>query len=209
MNEVIALHAGKRCGRLILIKQSGSRANRRIWECLCDCGNTTHVISSNLRTGTTQSCGCLQRERTSKARKTHGEGNKTKEYRAWAGMKKRCYNRNERCFKHYGGRGITVCERWRHSYENFLADMGRCPTGHSLERIDNSKSYSPDNCMWATKIVQANNTRRNRLLEHGGNRLTVSQWSRQTGISVSVLHHRLKRGWTVSDAITTPIRHCA
>ena len=128
------------------------------WRCRCDCGTELVVLTNNLRMRRTQSCGCLQRERTSAACKTHGK-RRTREYRIWANMKTRCFNPNVYCYRNYGARGITVCKRWL-KFENFLADMGECPPGLTLERINNDRGYSKVNCRWDTYRAQRLNQRR-------------------------------------------------
>ncbi len=204
MNAVILLH--QRFGRLIVVQRTRTRRGQAVWKCLCDCGGTKETVAYNLRAGLTQSCGCIQKERASKARKIHGESYKSKEYSIWSGMKTRCYNSADNSYKNYGARGITVCERWLHSFHNFLFDMGRCPIGCSLERKDNDKCYLLENCIWAPKIVQANNTRANRFLSCDGFRMTLAQWARFSGLPYYTLHYRLKRGWSIDAAIKTPRR---
>lgn len=115
-------------------------------------------------------------------------------------MIQRTSNPNSKMFKHYGGRNIFVCDRWR-LYDNFLADMGRSLPGTSLGRIDNNKGYSPENCRWETKEQQANNTRRNVFIEHNGIRLTVAQWAKKTGVPERTLHGRVSKGWPISVAL--------
>ncbi len=144
-------------------------------------------------------------------RTVHGEsrrGKHTAEYRTWAHILTRCENPSCEDFGRYGGRGITVCERW-HNYELFLSDMGRKPSvSHSIERIDNSLGYSPENCKWATPKEQANNTRRNLRFEFGGEILTLAQWSDRLQINYGTLKKRLLRlKWTTERAFTErPIR---
>lgn len=129
---------------------------------------------------------------------------KTVEHNSYRGMLSRCYGANHERYPRYGGRGITVCDRWRESPENFYADMGPKPTpGHSLDRIDNDGPYSPDNCRWATPAQQRANTSTSRMLTHNGKTMSMSEWSEETGVHMSTLCQRLKRGWSVDRALTT------
>lgn len=126
------------------------------------------------------------------------------EYASWASMKQRCLNPRCKAYKNYGGRGVSICERWM-KFENFLADMGRKPTPqHSMERIINNGNYEPSNCKWATKSEQVNNTRRNVFIEHNGETKTATQWETSLGFKPGILLKRLNRGWPVAMAIQTP-----
>lgn len=139
------------------------------WHCKCSCGIDIVAWASSLVSGNTKSCGCLQRKRTSEASTTHGEGHTaTAEYRCWTHIKTRCYNPRIKNFDCYGGRGITVCERWRDSFENFLADMGRRPSpNHSIDRYPNPDgNYEPSNCRWATRSQQEQNKSKWRSKAH-------------------------------------------
>lgn len=148
---------GQRFGRLVVLRREGKGpiGTGILWRCMCDCGNETIVSGGNLRSKHTQSCGCYHSEVIVK----HGQY-LTSEYTAWYHMKQRCYNPKCKHFNHYGGRGITVCERWLENFSNFFADMGNKPTpAHSIDRINNELGYSPDNCRWADKKTQASNRR--------------------------------------------------
>ncbi len=132
--------------------------NRWSWNCVCRCGNHVIVLHKRLMCGATKSCGCLQPEVAKKIVTKHDACN-TREYRAWGAMKTRCLNSNINGWHYYGGRGITICERWINSFENFLADMGICPPGLTLDRIDVNGNYEPSNCRWATWELQRTNKR--------------------------------------------------
>ena len=154
---------GMRFERLMITRQSGKKGREVLWEAKCDCGNTVIAMGTNIRNNRTQSCGCLRREWL-KAQGlagivTHGETN-SREYRAWRYAKQRCTNPKNIGWKDYGGRGITMCQAWSESYERFLADMGRCPEGLTLDRKNTDGNYEPGNCRWATPKEQANNRRR-------------------------------------------------
>lgn len=127
------------------------------WICKCDCGNTVDVLITSLRLGRTKSCGCLSKEKVKERSTTHGMYH-TRTYKIWSGMKRRCLNKNYDGYEKYGGRGITVCNRWL-EFSNFLEDMGLAPEDLTLERVDNSKGYSPSNCIWATHTTQSRNRR--------------------------------------------------
>lgn len=164
MPAAILLSPGDRFGRLTVIERGVGKFPGLHWRCRCDCGREVVVAGRSMRTGNTTSCGCYCAERVSEANLTHGEarrGRWTVEFQAWVKMIGRCTNATDKWYPSYGGRGITVCDRWRESYESFLADMGRRPSpDHSLDRIDNDGPYAPDNCRWATRSQQQRNKRR-------------------------------------------------
>lgn len=135
----------------------------------------------------------------------HGLDTTAPEYRAWVEMKRRCYDTKRPKYMDYGGRGITVCDRWLNSYPNFLEDMRERPSvNHSLNRLDNNGDYSPSNCVWSTDKEQSNNRRTNHLLTLDNKTQTIQQWCDEYNIPDSTFHNRLRRGWSVREAITTP-----
>lgn len=184
-----------------------SDKHQALWLCRCDCGKETTVRGSDLRSGGRKSCGCLLLEsRRFRRARTHGEARdkkESREYIIWCGMKQRCQSPNSPRFADYGGRGITVCDEWRESFPNFLRDMGRS-NGLSLDRIDNDKGYSPENCRWATTKQQNNNRRQHRMIECFGVRKSLTEWSEYVGLKFDTIFMRLKRGWSVDDALMTP-----
>lgn len=160
MGKMIDLR-GQRFGRLVAIEPTKKRSGRSIiWRCRCDCGNEPEISSNHLRDKHTQGCGCLQKQKVSEANKIHGMS-RIPEYNAWRDMIRRCENPNCKSYKNYGGRGVSVCEKW-HKFENFVADMGKRPEGLMLERKNNDGIYEPRNCKWATRIEQNNNQRSRR-----------------------------------------------
>lgn len=196
-------HTGERFGRLTVLRPVGRDRHYCItWACRCDCGTETHVQYTNLRTGHTQSCGCMWLETITKHGSARDSG-PTKEYRIWNAMKNRCRNPQDKNFHLYGGRGITYCERWD-DFQNFISDMGQCPPRMSLERTDNSKGYNPENCRWATQAEQCRNMRRNRVLTYHGKSLCLTDWAAEVGLTRDALDSRLRSGWTLERALTTP-----
>ena len=195
---------GVRFGRWIVVAPEPSHDDRTFWTCRCDCGSVRIVSTQTLRMHLSQSCGCLRANVSSVVNRTHGATNTT-EYRAWCGIKKRCYNHATKSYADYGARGIVVCDRWRDSFETFYTDMGQCPPGHSIERIDNDGPYAPDNCKWASRKEQNSNTRRNVYVTWLNQQMTVSEAARMAGIKRLVLHKRLARGWSIDRAMTEPL----
>lgn len=196
-----------------LIAPASPERRVALWECLCACGKTSVVQRGNIITGHTKSCGCLSIETVIARSTTHGEGprkGQTKEHIVWGSMKDRCMNPKNPKFARYGAVGITVCERWagEFGYQNFLADMGRCPpTKRSIDRIDGTKGYYKENCRWADDFDQANNQKTNRKLTYAGKTMGLCQWSREAGIKAGTLWRRLMAGWSVERALTEKVRY--
>ena len=202
--------SGRRFGRLLVVECLGRRLNYSgfLYQCTCDCGNITNVISQVLRSGYVRSCGCLANE--TKRRKDnkyikHGK-TRTPAFYSWASMKERCLQKNYKEFHNYGGRGITICERWLESFNNFFEDMGERPPGTTLDRIDNNGNYEPSNCRWATNSQQHRNTRSNVWIEYNGERKLLIDWSNEKKLSQSVIQKRIKAGWSVEKALNTRSR---
>lgn len=194
---------GQRFNRLVALERAGKRGRAPLYKCHCDCGSITIARGWDLKTGNTTSCGCWRNEQhTTHGHSTNGQ---SREYAIWHAMRQRCSNKKCTGYKNYGARGITVCDRWL-SFENFIADMGLRPGPHySLDRIDNSKGYSPENCRWATKREQVNNTRVNRRVTIKGRTLTATEWAREVGISPYVFRSRLNIGWHPERALYSPV----
>ena len=195
---------GKRFGRLLVKRYSHSiyysSSTPTVWECVCDCGSVTLVIGGSLSSGHTASCGCYGRTHSA----THNLS-RSKEYKAWRSMKERCLNPKHPSFLHYGGRGITISERWM-TFSNFIEDMGPCQKGMSLDRINNNGGYELSNCRWADAIQQCNNKRTNVRLHLNGKTMTVAEWASELGIKRKTLARRIHSGWPLGKALFTPVR---
>lgn len=184
--EYKRVSSGSVVGRLTVLEVVGKSKNgSRVWKCSCSCGGFVDVISSSLNSGLVQSCGCLYDEVKGKQALTHGKHN-SREYRAWCAMKQRCYYEKHDFFKDYGGRGISVCESWKNSFEEFYEDMGECPKGYSLDRVDVEKDYCKDNCKWSSNSEQGFNTRKK-----------CTNTSGKTGVS----YHKLADKWQASICV--------
>ena len=215
-NKVIDL-TGKRFGRLVVIEKLESDKHKSPkWLCKCDCGELKVVTGPHLRNGATRSCGCLRRETVAERsveiarqvghrNKKHGM-HRTRIYNIWQGAKDRCTNHNSKCYPRYGGRGITICDEWRNSFDAFWSwakDNGY-NDDLTLDRKDNDGPYSPDNCRWVTMKEQANNRRGNRLVTYNEQTKTAAQWAAEYGLSRDAFLRRLAAGWAIEKALTEP-----
>jgi hypothetical protein len=165
------------------------------------CGRVVRMSRADALHPNRKSCGCAFRANVAKGKTTHG-GTYTPEFRTWMSMLFRCFNHQAPNFKNYGGRGITVCDRWRGSFQNFLDDMGKRPgSGWSLDRIDNDGNYEPGNCRWATAKQQGWNTRKIRLITFGGDALPIREWAKRLDVSEGGLRHKMRKLGSVEAAI--------
>ena len=192
--------SGQRFGRLIVIKENGTTKNGDIrWLCRCDCGNEKTITGSKLRSGHTQSCGCLQRETIRKIRTKHNMSSASL-YSIWGNMKERCYRKTNNRYYRYGARGITVCDEW-HDFANFSEwafDNGY-EEGLSIDRIDIDKNYEPGNCRWIPLSEQMQNRSNTHWVEYNNEKICMSEFSRRIGISLSMVYKRLKKGMSGDD----------
>lgn len=196
---------------LTVLQYAGSLHGNSRWKCFCKCGNTKTVIGGHLTSGHTKSCGCLSVRKLVARSKTHGataRGNKWREYGVWRAMLDRCSNPKNKHYNDYGGRGISVCERWKSSFENFLSDMGgRFADGMTIERDDVNGNYYPENCRLATSLEQSQNKRNSHFLLFRGKSQCVSAWARELGIQAGTIYVRInKLGWSVDMALSTPAK---
>jgi len=173
-------------------------AGNYYWMCRCDCGVEKEIMASKLTAGQ-KSCGCLHFLKGQN--KTHGLKNHPL-YSVWSGMKRRCYNKNSPNYPNYGGRGITVCERWMASVKNFYDDMiSGYIKGLHLDRIDVNGNYEPGNCRWATPIQNSNNKRLNWVVSFDGRTHTPTEWGRELGVKANTIQNRKRKGWTDFEAL--------
>lgn len=196
---------GQRFGRLVALSSVGrDRWGASVWACQCDCGSLKEVARYCLKRGSTKSCGCLSKEVASRRVTRHGLTH-SRVHGIWTGMLTRCRNKNAHGYERYGGRGITVCERWL-DFVNFFEDMGHPEPDQTLERIDNNKGYCKENCRWATRNEQNNNTRSNRYLTAFGQTKTIAEWARDSGLKYQTLYRRLtKCKWPPEMALSKEV----
>lgn len=168
------------------------------WHCKCECGNVKIVSTAKLNNGHVKSCGCLAK---TNAVKHNAIG--TREYITWTNIKARCTNPNNNSYYNYGGRGITVCDKWLESFENFYEDMGNCPKGFSIERVNNNKGYNKNNCIWASSKTQSMNRRSNFIVNYKGEEKPLKQWCEDLNLEYKKVFARIKQlGWTIDKALS-------
>lgn len=202
---------GMKIGRLTVVSRAeNTKQNKAQWLCRCDCGNEVVVSRRHLKDFSTLSCGCYAKEQASKIHTTHGMKG-TRLYRIWSGMKDRCCNSNSKYWDRYGAKGIFVCSDWVNSFEKF--QKWSMENGYeetlTIDRIENNKGYSPDNCRWATYKEQENNRSNNRLLEYNGETHTISEWQEITGINQRLISQRIYYGWNTERTLTQKPRRRA
>ena len=204
---------GKKFGRLTVVDNakpsinSSGRIRRKVL-CSCDCGNTKIVYVDNLTGGKTISCGCVQKERAKQARTIHGDTD-SRLYNIWSAIKRRCYKEYDKTYKHYGGRGINMCDDWKNDYDSFRkwslengydysASRGEC----TIDRIDPNGNYEPSNCRWVNMSVQGSNKRTTKKYIYKGEEHSISEWAKITGIDYYTLYQRLNRyGYSIEEAL--------
>lgn len=193
--------SGQRFGKLVALSFTGTRSGKPLWLCACDCGNQCIRLARCLCSkNSTKSCGCIVTD-FCKSHAKHRMGH-TRIYGIWRNMRYRCNNSKCSMYRYYGGRGIRICDRWG-SFEAFLADMGERPTAqHSLDRIDNDGNYEPSNCRWATHFEQHNHTNATHNITLNGITKCIAEWARSSGINLSTLQSRIRRGWSPERALS-------
>lgn len=196
---------GQKFGRLTVIERckENTKDGKAKWICKCNCGKIHITRAASLKSGNVKSCGCISKE--AKHNYKHGMTH-SKLYSIWHNMKDRCYRENHRFYKDYGGRGIIVCDEWKNDFTSFYewSIKSGYKNGLTLDRIDNDSIYSPDNCRWETRTIQANNRRTNHLIEFNGEQKSLTEWSKEYSINYQTIQTRLLRGWSIEKALTTP-----
>jgi len=191
---------GQEYGRLVVVEKRGRFLNSRMWLCRCACGVEKEVSGSQLLRGGSISCGCYRKEVSGRLHRTHGQSS-TSTFRVWAGMLDRCRRKENKSYKYYGALGVSVCSRWE-SFAMFFADMGERPPGMTLDRIDPSGDYCPENCRWASAKEQNRNQRRTKMLTFNGETKALASWAEELGIKQRTLRARINvYGWSVEKAL--------
>ena len=201
---------GNRYGKLVVISDAGSKLGScgkkfTKWLCQCDCGKQKEILTSSLLRGRTLSCGCLK----TNCHKIHGYSKTENLYTAWNSIKRRCLNKNDKAYKYYGGRGISICDEWSNNYVSFrewCMENGY-KNGLTIDRIDPNGNYEPKNCRLATMAQQNDNKRTTYKFDVDGKKYTITELSKKYNINRKVIYYRLFRlGWDLNDAITKPVK---
>lgn len=204
--------AGRRFGMIFVVSfdPSSDPQGYGKWKCKCDCGTEFTQRGNRLLAGSAASCGCRKRDAKTESRISHGEtrnGEVPRDYMVWQGMIARCENPKGNRWKSYGGKGVKVCERWRHSFPAFIEDMGPRPTPrHTIDRIDSSGNYEKSNCKWSTPKEQARHFAKNRMITAFGEIHCVAEWAELKSLPYAGFRARILRGWDAEEAMTTPFK---
>jgi len=200
---------GQRFGRLTVVSRAeNTKAGQARWECICKCGKNTVVVSQYLRGSKIKSCGCLRKEKLKTGTIKHGES-KTRLYGIWETIKRRLNEKKRKDYRHYGGRGILICDDWKNDFRSFRnwALSNGYRDNLTIDRIDNNKGYFPANCRWVDMKTQANNKRTNRYITYNGKTKTFAEWGQEIGGSATLIRDRIdKLGWSIEKALTTPVK---
>lgn len=192
---------GNRYGRLTVMLDCGvNKKGSKVYVTVCDCGESKAIVGSYMISGKTQSCGCLKRELTQSRMTTHGDTH-SPTYVSWLSMRNRCLDSSHKAYANYGGKGIRIDDLWL-DYCNFLKDMGSRPNGMTLDRIDNSKGYSKDNCRWATRAEQNRNYNKNVNVTYNGKTQCLKDWATEVGAEYKLFWQRFKSGWTIEQLLS-------
>lgn len=207
---------GKTFNRLTVLERAENRGHQTYWLCECTCKKKKIILGSEITNGGTKSCGCIRKELNIKTFSTHGYSDKERLYVVWLRMRQRCSNKNNKRYKDWGGRGITVCPEW-HNYltfrtwayaNNYKEEL--LPSGinkWSIDRIDNDKGYFPENCRWVTMKEQCNNKRNNSIVTYNGETHKMTEWGEIYNINPKVLNQRINTyKWDIETAFLTPLR---
>ena len=197
---------GERFGKLVALEFMPKTEKRRsCWLCLCDCGKECYRNVTELRIGRTKSCGCLRKKVTSEKFRKHGQTG-TRLYQTWINMKGRCYNEKNHSYEDYGGRGITVCEKWRYDFQTFedWALKNGYEESLTIDRVDVNGNYEPENCRWANYEQQARNTRTAVMITVNKSTRHLLEWCEITGADYDTVYGRIRHGWEEVEALITP-----
>lgn len=198
--------SGLTFGRLYVSSRhiENNKHGKAMFNCVCSCGSAVTASGTDISTGNTRSCGCLKDEKA-KARMTRHGNRYHPMWMRYKAMLDRCYKESNDQYRNYGARGITVCERWVNSFDDYVNDLGFPPSeNHTIDRVDNNLGYSPENCRWATKKDQSVNRRVTKIVTVGGVSMSLADWSKSLGLKKSAVYGRIRNGWDVVRAVTHP-----